>query len=39
MIIIHDQEMTFENPVPQDAGVTSRQLLFVVIFGTAKTLP
>ena len=34
MIIIHGQEMTFTNPVPQDAGVTGRQLILVPIFGT-----
>ena len=28
MIIIHGQEMTFANPVPQDHGVTGRQLIF-----------
>ena len=34
MIIIHGQEMTFANPVPQDAGVTGRQLILIPIFGT-----
>ena len=34
MIIIHGQEMTFANPVPQDAGVTGRQLILIPVFGT-----
>ena len=36
---IHKSSTKFTNPVPKDAGVTNRQLLFVVIFGTAETLP
>ena len=39
MIIIQGQEMTFTNPVPPDAGVTGRQLILVLIFGTVSTLP
>ena len=27
MISIHGQEIPFANPVPQDAGVTGRQLI------------
>ena len=34
MIIIHGQEMTFANPVLQDAGLVGRQLILVLIFGT-----
>ena len=34
MIIIHGQETTFANPLPQDAGVTGRQLILALIFGT-----
>ena len=36
IIIIHDQEVTFANPVPQDAGVTGPRLILILIliFGT-----
>ena len=34
MIIIHGQEMTFSNPVLQDAGDITRQLILGIIFGT-----
>ena len=30
MIIIHGQQMTFSNPVPQNAGVTGRQFILVL---------
>ena len=39
IIIIHGQEMTFTNPLQRDAGVTGRQLILVLIFGTVQTLP
>ena len=39
IIIIHDQEMIFANPVPQDAGVTGPRLILILIFGTVQTHP
>ena len=34
MGIIQGREMTFANPVPQEDGLTGRQLILVLISGT-----
>lgn len=38
MRIIQGREMTFVNPVPQEDGLTGRQLILVLISGTVKHL-